>query len=570
VESGDTLYVCGTHVYSYGTGGRLINSVTVVSGSPGNPITIRGDCAGDPGIVWSSCYLHHQPWVDEGENTYSITLPGDQHPRANYFEDISGGSATLLYRVETLEECKNTPGSFYSPDYQGGSKFYVHCTDGGDPTDRVVVNRWGYEFGVDGDSYVTFRNLTFRAPYQNFHLSNKEHHIRWEDCDFKYNEGPAIEFRANSDIHDMTVTGCTASYGREGIFAVGGPGGTGLYNFEFSDNTIHHMGYPTEWYTSGDRHCMGTQDARNGVISGNELYACEHGLVLYANNADQIITNITVKNNYVHDMNPGTHGISFRGDGVNAGENKDNKIYHNIIAGCEFGFYLKYGYNIDVFNNVIYDCNWALSCAGGSGQPGSPKVTFKNNILLNSGTYHVRFITAYPEGEYMINSDYNLYYPFSGNLFYFGDNWGTANQSITETDFEGWQALSRSGSTFDPNSLALDPLFLNAKGNYSEDTDFRISSFSPAIDSGTDVGLTIDFDGNPIPVGIAPDIGAFEYADCGPVEGDLNGDCSVTILDLAIIALDFGKRSGFDPRSDTIASGEIDVYDLVFVASRFS
>jgi len=55
-----------------------------------------------------------------------------------------------------------------------------------------------------------------------------------------------------------------------------------------------------------------------------------------------------------------------------------------------------------------------------------------------------------------------------------------------------------------------------------------------------------------------------------PVPGDLNGDWIVDIEDLAMIANDFGKRSGFDPRSDTIASGEIDIYDLVFVASRFT
>jgi|GEM_PF-1283101 len=67
------------------------------------------------------------------------------------------------------------------------------------------------------------------------------------------------------------------------------------------------------------------------------------------------------------------------------------------------------------------------------------------------------------------------------------------------------------------------------------------------------------------------------YNESGPVtcrdqclNGDLNCDSFVDINDLAIIALHFGKTSGFDPRSDTDGSNEIDVYDLVFVASRFS
>ena len=35
--------------------------------------------------------------------------------------------------------------------------------------------------------------------------------------------------------------------------------------------------------------------------------------------------------------------------------------------------------------------------------------------------------------------------------------------------------------------------------------------YSPCIDAGTDVSLTKDYDGRPVPNGSAPDIGAFEY-----------------------------------------------------------
>jgi hypothetical protein len=41
--------------------------------------------------------------------------------------------------------------------------------------------------------------------------------------------------------------------------------------------------------------------------------------------------------------------------------------------------------------------------------------------------------------------------------------------------------------------------------------DFSLLSTSPCINAGTDVGLTEDYEGNRVPRGRAPDIGAYEY-----------------------------------------------------------
>jgi hypothetical protein len=49
-------------------------------------------------------------------------------------------------------------------------------------------------------------------------------------------------------------------------------------------------------------------------------------------------------------------------------------------------------------------------------------------------------------------------------------------------------------------------MFQNIKIN-----DFHLKPGSPAIDSGIDLNYTMDFDGNKVPHGSAPDIGAFEY-----------------------------------------------------------
>jgi len=58
------------------------------------------------------------------------------------------------------------------------------------------------------------------------------------------------------------------------------------------------------------------------------------------------------------------------------------------------------------------------------------------------------------------------------------------------------------------NDVTIDPLFANADNN-----NFTLKSNSSCIDSGTDVELTEDFTGRPIPQGTGYDIGAYEQTE---------------------------------------------------------
>jgi hypothetical protein len=81
-------------------------------------------------------------------------------------------------------------------------------------------------------------------------------------------------------------------------------------------------------------------------------------------------------------------------------------------------------------------------------------------------------------------------------------------------------------------------------------------------------------DGAIVLQGSAPDMGAYEYYGEGsqPIPGDINGDGDVDINDLSFVGGHFGQKNThplWNATADVVANNEIDVYEVVFVASRF-
>ena len=70
--------------------------------------------------------------------------------------------------------------------------------------------------------------------------------------------------------------------------------------------------------------------------------------------------------------------------------------------------------------------------------------------------------------------------------------------------------------------MESDPKLIDVESN-----NFHLQSDSPCIDAGVDLGLTQDYDGNTIPVGFFPDIGAYEYTGENPFL-NANADASPT------------------------------------------
>ncbi len=155
---------------------------------------------------------------------------------------------------------------------------------------------------------------------------------------------------------------------------------------------------------------------------------------------------------------------------------------HGVIENCTF---------FDNYDDTVPGDNYGIvldTTAGASW-------TIKNNITKNH-LYEVYISAAAVAAGLTLDSDYNLFDDSrGGSAFHYNG---------TNYNFAGW----KTASSQDANSINDDPLFQNA-----ESGAFRLGSESPAIDSGTSLGLTQDFENNAIPYSSAPDIGAYENHD---------------------------------------------------------
>ncbi len=99
-----------------------------------------------------------------------------------------------------------------------------------------------------------------------------------------------------------------------------------------------------------------------------------------------------------------------------------------------------------------------------------------------------------------------------GNIVWGERSASTCDGQDLESDNLYWAGDGDPGLTFDlaPSSRIADPLLVDPRGG-----DLRLRSDSPAIDAVRPMDLgrvdAVDADGVPVPQGLAPDIGAYEY-----------------------------------------------------------
>ncbi|HNX65706.1 MAG TPA: SwmB domain-containing protein [Bacteroidales bacterium] len=206
-----------------------------------------------------------------------------------------------------------------------------------------------------------------------------------------------------------------------------------------------------------------------------------YGMLLEFYHSDDIIEKNTI--NYC------TYGISYVPRSGNT--IKNNRISYNVIKNAPSGAYMIQGgmgpttstyRNIYIYNNVFHGKPlYGLSLFGTW-----HNLNFKNNIFTGATYYWGALRETRSDSVFITNNI--LYNNSNSNEFYVE----TAPTNYTNS-----------------NNIVSDPLFANVTTG-----DFTLQSSSPAIDAGTDVGLTDDILSNNLVN--SPDIGAYEYNSSTP------------------------------------------------------
>jgi hypothetical protein len=266
-----------------------------------------------------------------------------------------------------------------------------------------------------------------------------------------------------------------------------------------------------------------------------------------------------------------------------------------------------YRYNF----SLVFD-NWA----GNSAAIPITGVVIKNNIFYKNSNGDIFFYYTNESSQTVLGNYYSFMHASNSGGRYTPS---IPAQNIKSSLDPGFVDITRTASPWDKNpydfhllstSPAIDAgVFLTTTTSSGSGTEIQVADAGYFIDGygiveGDVIQLqgqtakarivSIDYATNTMTIdtplswtsglgvslpyeGAAPDIGAYEYINASipppAVPGDINGDRLVDINDLSFIGGHFGKKNThpqWNVTADVVANNEIDIYDVVFVASRFT
>jgi hypothetical protein len=351
------------------------------------------------------------------------------------------------------------------------------------------------------------------------------------------------------------------------------------YDVEINNCKIHS---PPTWET-GDYN-FGISAGVDGLkITDSEIYNIYLD-GLYFDHAN----NIVIEDSYIHDINQAYHDDpdGAPGDGIQFNDTDSIFIRNTVIDRTNSGkkfciIVINPSDDVNVETVVMEDNTFigpGIHDHGGAGVFfGVPTVTFRRNVVKDApvGVYsHASDIVL--NNNHFINNTTginvagntaeiynNVFYGNSTAVDFWGNPSSIKNNIVYLTDgsqigFYGssddmshnlQNVSSSANSSFDAGIIA-NPQFVSP-----DDQNFHLQVGSPAIDDGTDVGITYDFDGNLIPCNGIPDIGAFEY------QGNCSGGTNHSpVADAGSnIVIDEGEQAvldgsgSYDPDGDSLS-----------------
>ncbi len=183
-------------------------------------------------------------------------------------------------------------------------------------------------------------------------------------------------------------------------------------------------------------------------------------------------------------------------------------IHHNRAENC-CGFFEVGGGGTASAQDVIMSYNVMINCGASGMHLGGAFISDVDNFRFENNTYvdlgetlvwrAIWFTGAHPTaGVFLMRN----------NIFYLHNFYRVVNEDTTAFTHNNnlyYQIHGTPGFTLDATEVTTDPLFVSLGTG-----DYHLQAASPAVDTGADLSYTTDYDGATVPVGAAPDMGAFE------------------------------------------------------------
>jgi parallel beta-helix repeat protein len=339
----------------------------------------------------------------------------------------------------------------------------VHCKDLSHVTFENLEIRqgngaWNGVFDIRNSSFITIRNCSIHSG--NYAVL------------YIYHENGPASCRSNT-VESSTIYGCYRDPSKDGAVIK-------------LDKTDYNIIKNSKIYRSNNKttsDVITVWESDHNIIEQNEIYGPAYNGIYVRPNADSNI----IRYNSIHHITS---------DGIQVRENSHhNEIYYNVFYENGLGLFVR-GYpkacsGTRILNNTFYstapDFNGIIIVS----RVANTMVT--NNIIFVGTALALLVDSQALKG---VALDSNCYRNAKGPLI----KWGGIDYQINQ--FAEYQSASGQ----DSNSITDDPDFVDpGKKN------FRLKSSSPCIDTGKNMGLVKDFDGNPVPQGYSTDIGAFEH-----------------------------------------------------------
>lgn len=497
--------------------------VIPASGASGTPVTYTAQSGDTPVVMYAVAKDNVGDWTDEGGNLWFAAAPLDV---GNL---IMNGEASIGVRVVNKVDL-NVQGEFWWDD----------------PNDRVYLYSVGNPATFyGGDIECAYRQSIISATGKSYFIV--------KDLTLKYAGGHGVVF--GTGCQNVTIDNLTVSY-VGGSYLVGVTRfGNGIEILDAGQDIIISNCTISQTFDEGiSVQGAGADTVQDITLSGNTITQCGRGVSVTYSHAGSTVTNVVVQDNTITDSGGGwatpaisnaagegavldnlgtVTGCVFSGNTINgtasgadpigqglrivAGDwdvyqnwiqNTHNSavrvytdavvdFYYNVVTdpNAHPAIYITSNTGVvTVYNNVFYKPDAGDQLVVHFGEVATPatNLTVRNNVVYDSSGANTLF---------MLGVSTNSTATLSSNLYYDSDGTTTNHwQGGNHANKVAWEAAS--GET---SSVWSDPLFTDAAGD-----NFILTGASPAVNVGTNVGLTQDFAGRAVPNGHSPDIGAYE------------------------------------------------------------